>query len=374
MDQVDDALTLVSSDEAWKMDLSFLADAELFVPESAAQGTLGFIDDDAFFQPRFSAFLDASYEERWKAHALLRIDRGFDPGSAPDGEVRLDEYYLHWHVLEDDRIALRAGRFATSFGAWTGRHLSWDNPFVTSPLAYGDTLPLTDHQPPPTRAAFAGRRDGIDTPATWVPIVWGPSYATGASISGRVGDIDYALELKNAALSSRPEEWDAIQRGDFRTPANVTARLAWHPAPEWTLGGSFSHGPWMIAEDADQTTYGLDAAYARGHLQVWAELLHARFEVPGVGDVHTTSAFIETKYKLSPRFWIAARWNQAWNGDIPGLVDALSYDRDLWRADLALGIRLSRHAQLKLQYSIGDKTGNDPEGDHLLAAQATIRF
>jgi hypothetical protein len=39
-----------------------------------------------------------------------------------------------------------------------------------------------------------------------------------------------------------------------------------------------------------------------------------------------------------------------------------------------MGFQLSRHTQLKLQYSVGDKAGNDPEGDHLLAAEVTVKF
>ena len=30
------------------------------------------------------------------------------------------------------------------------------------------------------------------------PVIWGPSYATGVSVSGRLGRFDYAAELKNA--------------------------------------------------------------------------------------------------------------------------------------------------------------------------------
>lgn len=367
-------VTLASNDDgAVRADITLLADMDLYVPDAAPQGTLGFIDEDAFLQPRLSVFFDGQLGPQFTVHAQARVDRGFDPGARADGDVRLDEYYLQWRALDDDRVSVRVGRFATAFGAWTPRHLSWDNPFVTAPLAYSDLLPLTD-QLAPSLAAFAARRNAPDNAGTWAPILWGPSYATGASISGRSGDIDYALEMKNAALSSRPETWDAIQNDEFRTPATVTGRLAWHPLPDWTLGTSFSHGPWMLTENADQTNFGIDAAYAHGHWQVWGEGIHARFEVPGIGTVHTTSAFIESKYKVTPSLWVAARWNQSWNGDIPGLPSDVSFDRNTWRADLALGFRLNRNAQIKLQYSIGDKSGADPEGDQLFAAQITLRF
>jgi hypothetical protein len=35
---------------------------------------------------------------------------------------------------------------------------------------------------------------------------------------------------------------------------------------------------------------------------------------------------------------------------------------------------LSRNLQAKLQYSLAERTGSDQEGNHLLAAQVTLRF
>jgi phosphate-selective porin len=124
--------------------------------------------------------------------------------------------------------------------------------------------------------------------------------------------------------------------------------------------------------DFTQTTWGLDAGYAHGKWQIWSELIAARFEVPRVGGVEVLSGFIETKYKLTANLWAALRWNQATFGDVPGLTT--EWDRNAWRADLALGYRVSERVQVKLQYSVGDKRGNDAEGNHLGAMQVTVRF
>ena len=39
------------------------------------------------------------------------------------------------------------------------------------------------------------------------------SMATRIAVSGQIGKFDYAAELKNASLSSRPESWDATDIG-----------------------------------------------------------------------------------------------------------------------------------------------------------------
>lgn len=365
-----------------RADVSFMADATVFAAERQAQGLL-FEDDHVFFAPRLITFLDVELGERVTLHGQMRVDRGFDPGSAPNGQVRLDEYYLQARLWRQDEVNVRVGKFATAFGNWAKRSLSWDNPLVTAPMAYEDMLPISGNVAPGGLGGFATWRDQPDNRTGWMPLIWGPSYATGVSVFGRVDIFDYAFEVKNAGISSRPQDWDGVQDG-FHTNPTFTGRVGLRPSPEWTLGTSFSHGPYMqrsatstlplgtSVNDFTQTTWGLDGGYAHGKWQIWSELIAARFEVPRVGAVEVLSGFVEAKYKLSPSLWAAMRWNQAVFGDVPGLTT--EWDRNAWRADLALGYRFTEHVQLKLQYSVGDKRGNDAEGNHLGAMQVTVRF
>src|SRR5438132_1515798 len=76
-------------------------------------------------------------------------------------------------------------------------------------------------------AVFLARRNVPDRKAAWLPVVWGPSYATGAAVFGRVGVLDYGAEVKNAALSARPSVWDATRRG-LEEPT-ASGRIGVHP-------------------------------------------------------------------------------------------------------------------------------------------------
>lgn len=382
LDTVDEKMSFQSEALGLRADLSMMADATVYAAEQPAQGLL-YGDDNVFFAPRLITFLGVTVGSRVLLHGQMRVDRGFDPGSAPDGQVRLDEYFLQLRLGKQDEINLRLGKFATAFGSWPKRNLSWDNPLVTAPMAYEDMLPMTDSFAPGGLAGFAARRDMPDNKQDWVPIVWGPSYATGISLFGRVDVFEYAFEIKNAGIASRPQAWDGVQDG-FRTNPTFTGRVGLRPSPEWTLGTSFSHGPYMqdfasrtlpvgtSVNDFTQTTWGIDAGYAHRKWQLWSELIAARFEVPRVGDVDVLSGFVEAKYKITPQLWAATRWNQAFFSDIPGFTT--EWDRDAWRLDLALGYRFTEHVQVKLQYSLGDKRGNDQEGNHLGAMQVTVRF
>lgn len=382
LDALDERLVYTSPDGNVRADLSFMADLTLFAVEQPAPGLL-VTDDDFFLAPRISAFLDMQLGDRVILHGQLRADRGFDPGSESGGQVRLDEYFAQFRVAHAEEVNLRVGKYSTVFGSWAPRSLSWDNPLITAPSPYENLIPITDGAAPGSLASFAARRDLPPNKATWVPIVWGPSYATGAAVLGRIGVFDYALEAKNVALSSPPDTWAGIDNENSKRPT-TTARLGIQPTPEWVLGSSFSRGPYMqesaqpslpagtSVDDFYQTTWGLDVGYAHRSWQVWSELIYATFDVPRVGPVDVLSGYIEAKYKITPQLWTALRVNQSWFGDIPGL--SVSWDRITTSVDLGLGYRSSTHIEAKLQYTYAYQQGPDSESNQLLAAQIVVRF
>jgi hypothetical protein len=377
-----DAHTFLAADGTPRATLTGTADLTVYAPDAPAP-TLLFSDDDAFVAPRLTLFFDARPLARLRVHVQARVDRGFDPGAEKDGDVRLDEYVADLALRTDGAARLRAGKFATAFGAWVDRHLAWDNPFITAPALYEDVLPITDAAAPPNRAAFARRRDLADRHATWLPVLWGPSYASGAALDITTRRFDATLEVKNASLGSRPDVWDLFADGFDREPT-VTAHLRVQPAPEWTLGASASDGPYLQEradatlpprDDVDayeQTTYGVDVAFARRGLAVWAELARASADVPRVGGVAAWSGFVEAKQKLGPQLWLAARLNRSVFDDVPGTERA--WNRDLDRLDLALGYRFDTRVTAKVEWSISDADGVDPNGQHLLAASVIARF
>jgi hypothetical protein len=382
-DRLDRVLAVSSPGGTARAELSGLVDVEGYTIDRRPPGLI-FGGGDALVNPRLTLFLDGWLGKHLYGFVQARADRGFDPRS-PDPSVRLDEYLLRWTPLAGPALHVQAGKFATVAGNWVPRHHSWDNPFVTAPLPYENVTIVSDASAPAGPGEFLARRNVPDRKETWVPIVWGPSYTSGAAVTGHVGHFDYAAEVKNAAPSSRPAIWDPTDRGWDDPTAG--ARLGWRPAAAWSFGTSFSAAPYLRAraeptlpagtslDDFRQWLVGGDASYAHRHLELWAEFFASRFEVPNVGDADTAAWYVEGRYKLTPRLLAALRWNQQLFGDVEDRLGRdRAWDRDAWRADTALTWRFDRHLQAKLQYSYFRQAGDLQQGEQLVAVQATVKF
>jgi hypothetical protein len=381
LDRVDDALTFTAMHDQVRARVSGLLDLEGYSFPQPPPGLI-FSGGHSLFNPRLTMFLDAQIGSHVYVFTQARADRGFDPSDS-SADARADEYALRLTPWEDGRVSLQAGKFATVVGNWVERHASWENPFITAPLPYENLTAISDSDVPASAQEFLGAQN--EGKYDHNPVIWGPSYATGGSVFGRLGKFEYAVEVKNTSLSSRPETWDGTDT-DFENPT-VSGRIGFRPNQMWNLGVSASDGAYFQSEadsslppgrsirDYRQRVLGQDAAFAWHKLQLWAECYEARFEVPNVGDADTVAYYVECKYKFAPQLFGALRWNQQLFGTVPnGAGGDAQWGHDLWRTDLAFGYRFTAHTQFKLQYSVQQEQSASRDLTHLVAGQFTLRF
>jgi hypothetical protein len=382
LDRLDNALTVSAFRDNVRVRVSGTLDLEFYNFQKPPPGLIDSKTDN-LFNPRLTLFLDAQLGSQIYFFAQTRIDRGFDP-TDHGANIRLDEYALRITPWQDGRFTLQVGKFATVVGNWVPRHLSWDNPFINAPLVYENVTAIADKYPPASPADFLYSYTYRQKYA-FNPVIWGPSYASGISASGQLGQFDYAVEMKNASLSSRPESWNVTENG-FEDPT-FSARVGFRPNEAWNFGFSASEGAYFRREaestlppgrdvnDYREFVLGQDASFAWRHLQIWAEFYEARFEVPRVGNADTFAYYVEAKYKFTPQLFGALRWNQQLFGTVSdGYGHDVHWSEDLGRIDIAAAYRFTPHAQLKLQYGFQHETTGPGSDNHLFAAQFTVRF
>jgi hypothetical protein len=382
LDRLDTALTISAFQDNLRARLSGTLDLEFYHFEQPPPGLIN-SSTDTLFNPRLTLFLDTQVGSQIYFFAQSRLDRGFDP-SNHGAQIRLDEYALRITPWEDGRLTVQIGKFATVVGNWVPRHLSWENPFINAPLIYENVTPIQDKSAPFSSLDFIYRPYYYGKYA-FDPVIWGPSYASGFSVSGRLGQFDYAVEMKNASLSSRPESWNVTEVG-FEHPT-FSGRAGFRPNQAWNFGLSASEGPYFRPEaestlppgrdigDYREFVLGQDVSFAWRHLQLWAEFYEARFEVPRVGNADTFAYYVEAKYKFTPQLFGAIRWNQQLFGNVSNSYgQSVRWSEDLGRIDIAAVYRFTPHAQLKLQYGFQHETTGPGDDNHMFAAQFTVRF
>jgi hypothetical protein len=380
LDRVTEALTFSAFDHKLGSRISGIADFESYAFDRPAAGLID-SEGSVLFNPRLSLFLDAQAGDHVYMFAQGRIDRGFDPGDHA-AEARLDEYAIRFTPWLDGRLNVQAGKFATVIGNWVARHLSWDNPFITAPVPYERLTAIFDTEAPSSVAEFVAIDE--DELYEYNPILWGPVYGTGASVAGKIARLEYAAEIKNAGPSSRPASW-TLEDVQFEHPT-LAGRIGFSPDLRWNLGASASVGPYYRPEaaaslpagrsigDFRQILIGEDFRFEWHRFQIWAEVFESRFEVPNVGDADALSYYLEGKYKFTPQFFGALRWNQQFFARVPDQSSShVRWGEDLWRVDSALGYRFSAHLQLKLQYSL-QQSLHTGEFSDIIATQFTLRF
>lgn len=392
-DALSEQLRVSTSDARYRASIRGRADVSVF-QEHLPAANLRYSEDRVLVAPQARLFVDAQAGDFAYAFAQVRIDRGFDPGQEAL-EARVDEFALRFARTwpSGTRASFQIGRFATVFGGWPRHHQNWEYPFATAPLAHENLVGLWDSKGSPTPAKPAawahiappgGAAAVIADERNRVPVIWGPAYATGVALVLGDEHREVAMEIKNVGLSARPSTWDDTDSALWREPA-VAGRFGWRPATGWDLGLSAARGiylapdPVSVAsghsrEDYIQTTFGADLAYEWRHLLLWAELVAARFAVPGAGDADTFAATFEARYKLDVRWAAALRLD--WQGfrDISTSAGDVPWGRDVWRIEAGPTLRIAAQTQMKLFASLRHEAQAPEAWNPGAAFQFSLRF
>jgi hypothetical protein len=292
--------------------------------------TAGSRDDIAFFnytdyEHNALRMLRVSLSAMWRPAGRL----AFLTELRSEDAQRIIPYALYVRVRpwKDRPIAIQAGRIPPVFGAFARRSYGANNPLIGYPLAYQyltsirpDAVPASGDDLLSMRARGwrANYPIGDLEAAPGVPLVSAYRWDTGVQVHASSERVEGAIALTTGTLSS-PRVADDNNR------PQVSGRIAWKPIVGLVLGASAAQGAFLTEGLEDriatlntrathrQRALGFDAEYSRGYWIVRGELIQSRWDLPALASppiaspLRALAAFVETRYRITPRIFAAAR-------------------------------------------------------------------
>lgn len=291
---------------------------------------------------------------------------------------------------------LQAGRIPPSFGAFARRGYGLDNPVIGYPLAYqyltslrADALPATAdgllaQRGRGWRVAYPIGRAGFDA---GLPLVSSFRWDTGVQVRAGGRAVEATAAVTSGTLSN--------PGFDDNGGIQVSGRLALRPTPGWVLGVSAARGPYAdraataalpphaAGGRPTATAWGADAEFSRGHWLVRGELVYSSWTVPAVDEPRITDplgalgAWVEARYRLTPRVYVAGRADHLGFSKIRGtLFDGAPtpWDAPVTRLEAGGGYYLRRNIVVRAVYQYNHRDGGQTRERHFVAAQGLYWF
>ncbi len=340
---------------------------------------------------RFDGTADFRLNDRVSLLGDLRVE-----GALGDGSVSARPFALFVRVRPWPRRAfdVQAGLIPPVFGAFSRRTYGPDNPLIGFPLGYqyltslrADALPATadDLLRMRGRGWRASYPVGNAAPDHGVPLVDALNYQTG--VEAHVGNRPVEASIALGSGSPAAPRPSAGSGG-----AQVSGRVAYWPVPGLVLGLSAARGSFLApaaidAIDAvgdttsnDQRALGFDVEYSRGYWLVRSEAIFSSWHLPSLraplvgGPLRAFAIDVESRYRISPGLYVAARVDRLDFSDITGTAGTSPWDAPVRRAEVGGGYSLHRNIVVKVayQYNWRDTTFNRTSG--LASAQLLFWF
>ena len=233
---------------------------------------------------------------------------------------------------------VQAGRIPPVFGSFARRAYGPDNPLIGVPLAYQYLTSIRPDAIPANADELLNHRGrgwqttytvGDPSEGPGVPIVTAYRWDVGVEAHYARGPFDAAFAVTAGTLSNP-------RVGDDNDGKQLSGRVGWTPVVGLVLGASAAEGEFLTKELSDlyepvfpgqsyrQRSYGFDAEYSRGYWIVRGEFINTRWNIPAVGQpliqnpLRATAAYVEGKYRLTPRYFVAARVDRMTFSNITG--------------------------------------------------------
>jgi len=217
----------------------------------------------------------------------------------------------------------------------------------------------------------------------WLPLI-NFAYPTGLLAFGSGAKVDYRFALVNSSLSNPLNPARSGQRAQWVAAGGIT------PFQRFRVGASFATGPYLDASvssqlpagsswrDFTQRALGADLQLTLHHLELQAELMFTNFQVPRISQrLGAAGYFVELKHTLTPRLFLAGRWNQLYfdrlrSGILYG--ERPRFDNNRYSLELGVGYHLSEKLLVKSAYQFNRTVTALEPRDDVVGIQLVFRF
>jgi hypothetical protein len=171
----------------------------------------------------------------------------------------------------------------------------------------------------------------------------------------------------------------------------VAGRLAWQPLAGLRLGLSAARGAFLsdVVRNArpdipdrpyDQRAIGMDAETSRGRWLLRGEFVANAWTLPTLGaprivnPLGSRTWYLETKVRLRPGLYVAARGDQLRFSTIRGSAGRSTWDANVSRIEAGVGYTFRRGLLVKASLLSNWRDGGAIRESHLAALQALFWF
>jgi hypothetical protein len=314
-------------------------------------------------------------------------------------EVRTDDFaridlaaaYLRVRPVRDVPLDIQIGRIPPVFGVFGRRAYGADRMLIGYPLAYqyltslrADALPASS----PDLLAMRGRGWQSSFPigspyaGPGMPLISAFRWDTGIQARWTDGTVEAAASFTQGTLANPRVDDDNGGR-------QVAARIAVQPSAAVKLGASVAQGAWIadgLSPDtagADQTAVGGDLEISAGRWLVRSEAIWSRWDMPFLtppreGDhVSALASWIEGRYRLTPRIYVAARLDRLGFSTITDTAAGSrpeTWDANVHRVEGGVGVLIQRNVVWRTVLQRNTRDGGRVERRTFLSSQLAWWF
>lgn len=326
---------------------------------------------------RARVFFDAQPTEKVSVFTQVLID---------NSEFQLYGAYVRLSKIANKSINVHAGIIPNPVGMWGPRTYSNKNPLVGVPLMYLYHTALAPGRYQTNNDQLLESR-GNGFLKYGLPMMYDPCWNSGIEVFGTAGMIDWSIGALSGSISA-----PKIQRE--KDLPQMTAKVGVFFSPVFSLQFSGFAGPYLsdISDFETATEYypkaaasysakgaedylniggGIGAHYDYGMLEIYGEAYIARWEHPIYDKLDAYSAYIDTRYKLAPQWYLAGRVEtiRFSEYDFGGSVGKQDWDYPLNRFELGVGYHIDEAVTLKLITQIARSSDFASLDDEMVAFQ-----